>query len=85
MVITVHGDFGDADVYTEGGTRWCSADDHRLSKAEIWYEAYPAYPQVYNSDGMWNVTIIPEPASLSLLLLAIAGWQARRLLQRACR
>ena len=53
--------------------------------ASVYREVYPFDEQYWPSAGRWSVALVPEPSSLSLLLLAITGWQARRLLQRACR
>ena len=81
--LTVNGLFG----IPYPATDWVEIDEGYDPKygSGIQRDVYPIGTQVWRSAGWWHVALVPEPSSLSLLLLAIAGWQARRLLQRACR
>ena len=54
--------------------------------ADVYFYPWVGSPQSYPSAGKWSVAVVPEPASLSLLVVAgCCCWRARRLPQRARR
>ena len=71
---------GDDWIEIDGGTV-----PMRHYGSSVKRDVYPLEQQYWDSDGWWSVSMVPEPSSLSLLLLALVVWRVGRVAQPARR